>query len=84
MSTKTIPVKLYMSADDYLAAKAKCDAAGISMSSAGSLLFRQCRPAHITRRHADKDMPTLALRRGLTLPGSRLRRGGAPRPHLRV
>ncbi len=80
---KNIVVKLYLDPDSYLAAKAKCAESGLSMSSAGSLAFRQWQPAHHIRRHTRRDMPTAGLKRALTLPG-RDGRGGAPDPHLRV
>ncbi len=80
---KTICVKLYLTVDAYIATKMKCDAAGLSMSSAGSLAFRQWQPAHSIRRAGREDRPKAGLKRPQSLPGAR--RGGAPVPvHLRV
>ena len=79
-NAKNIVVKLYLDPDAYLAAKAKCDASGLSMSSAGNLAFRQWEPAHLSRRAVSGDMPKVAPRRALALPGTRYGRGGAPRP----
>lgn len=81
---KSIVVKLYLDPDAYLAAKSKCDSAGISMSSAGNLALRQWEPAHHIRRQSRSDMPKAGPKRALVLPGSREGHGGAPAPHLRV
>ncbi len=81
---KTIVVKLYLDPDSYLAAKSKCDESGLSMSSAGNLAFRQWQPAHHIRRHTRRDMPSVGLKRSLSLPGIRKGWGGAPDPHPRV
>lgn len=81
---KTIVVKLYLDPDAYLAAKDKCASAGLSMSSAGNLAFRQWEPAHHIRRQSRSAMPRTVPKRALSLPGSRDGRGGAPDPHLRV
>lgn len=83
-NARNIAVKLYLTADDYLATKAKCDAAGLSMSTAGSIALRQWQPAHHIRRGGRGDMPNVGPKRALSLPGSRSGRGGAPRHHLRV
>lgn len=83
-AAKNIVVKLYLDPDSYLAAKAKCDSAGLSMSSAGNLALRQWQPAHITRRQPAANMPEMGLKRALRLPGSRAGRGGAPARHMRV
>lgn len=79
-TTKNIAVKLYMSVEAYLASKAKCDAAGVSMSAAGNLAFRQWQPAHRSRRSDQRDMPKLAPARRAGFPGVRVGLGGAPRP----
>lgn len=83
-ASKSIVVKLYLDPDSYLDAKSKCDASGLSMSSAGNLAFRQWQPAHHIRRQSRSDRPRAALKRALSLPGVRDGRGGAPDPHLRV
>lgn len=77
---KTIPVKIYLTTEDFLENKAKCDAAGVSMSTGGGLAFRQWEPAHRMRRRGRGDMPKTGLRASY----SPTRRGGAPKPHLRV
>jgi hypothetical protein len=79
---KSIVVKLYLDPDTYLDTKAKCDASGISMSSAGNLALRQWQPAHISRRRAANDMPAPGPNRAYQLPGAR--RAGAPVRHMRV
>lgn len=82
--SKTVPVKIYLSPDAFLAIQAKCDEFGISMSSAGNLAFRQWQPAHSTRRQGAPDRPKPGLKRALALPGHREGRGGAPTPRLLV
>jgi hypothetical protein len=79
-ANKNICVKLYLDPDSYLAARAKCDAAGLSMSSAGNLALRQWQPAHLIRRRAASDRPKPGPKRGYSLPA----RVGAPTPHMRV
>lgn len=83
-AVKNIVVKLYLDPDTYLAAKAKCDASGLSMSSAGNLALRQWQPAHVSRRQPAANMPEPGPNRALRLPGSRIGRGGAPVRHMRV
>jgi hypothetical protein len=80
---KTIVVKLYLDPDSYLAAKGKCAASGLSMSSAGNLAFRQWEPAHHIRRHTRRDRPTAGLKRSLSLPNAR-ENLGTPAFPLRV
>jgi len=82
IATRTIPVKIYLDADAYLAFKSKCEVDGLSMSTAGSLAFRQWQPAHRTRRVGRDDMPRPGPRRPRA--GFPSRAGGAPVPHLRV
>lgn len=82
VASKTIPVKIYLDADTFLEIKAKCDGAGISMSSAGNLALRQWQPAHRIRRAPAGDMPKPGPRRPRAFPGSRAFGGG--QLHLRV
>lgn len=82
-TAKNIPVKIYLDADSFLAIKAKCDGAGLSMSAAGNLALRQWEPAHRIRRMPAGDRPKSVPRRPrVALPGGR-NVGGAPVP-LRV
>lgn len=66
---KNIAVKLYLTAEAYLESKAKCDAAGVSMSTGGSLALRDWQPAHRIRRHSDDGMPRKGPKRAFTFPG---------------
>ena len=80
MSNRTIPVKVYFDPDAFLVIEAKCKEAGLSMSSAGNLAFRQWEPAHHIRRDGRQDRPKPGLRRPMSAPG----RGGASMPHMRI
>ncbi len=82
IAAKNFPVKIYLDADAYLAIKAKCDTAGLSMSAAGNLAFRQWQPAHRIRRAPGLDMPRTGPRKR-NFPGDRPHFGGMRVP-LRV
>lgn len=69
MNAKNIAVKLYLTADAYLESKAKCEAAGVSMSTGGLLALRDWQPVHRNRRHTRSDMPSVAPKRPLICPG---------------
>lgn len=69
MNCKNIAVKLYLTAEAYLDAKAKCAESGVSMSTGGSLALRDWQPAHRIRRPSRSDMPSTTPKRALSLPG---------------
>jgi hypothetical protein len=90
-NAKNIPVKGYLSPDVYLAMKAVFEPVGLSMSTAIGLglqqlssSLRQLDPAHRKRRQAIGHMPKTDLKRAFVAPASRSRRGGAPKPPMRV
>jgi hypothetical protein len=83
-SVKNIVVKLYLSSEAYLIAKAKADEAGISMSALGGLAMGQWEPLHRIRRPGAADRPKPGPKRAFRLPGNRPGRAGGPIPHQRV